>query len=206
MLARERGDVVEIAYAPGRVPRPQFRIELRVAGGGVQATLTKRAVEEQHPTGVSTRAVPAISPWVTFHGTIWTILIATTASAWATGQVSAPASRTSGGNKFGRRVRSRQATMLLKASGSRSVGCHVSSGSAVLKHTACSPVPLAISNTCADRGKVSRNTCRIGSRLRTAAGADLAARCISVATPSVEDSLVHLARSRSRAVHRLVVN
>ena len=34
MLAREHGDVVEIAYAPGRVPRPQFGIELRVAGGG----------------------------------------------------------------------------------------------------------------------------------------------------------------------------
>ena len=42
--------------------------------------------------------------------------------------------------------------MLIKASGSRSVGCHVSSGNALLNHTACSPVPLAISSTRAHGG------------------------------------------------------
>jgi hypothetical protein len=61
--------------------------------------------------------------------------------------------------------------MLSSASASRSVGCHVSPGNARLYHTACSPVPLAISKTDAGRGKTPRSTRRIGSRLRAAAGA-----------------------------------
>src|ERR1700722_16873396 len=56
MLMGERGDFVEIAYAPGRVARPQIRIERRVAGGGMHATFAERAIEEEQPTmGQDTR-------------------------------------------------------------------------------------------------------------------------------------------------------
>jgi len=61
--------------------------------------------------------------------------------------------------------------MLINASGSWSVGCHVRESSARLNHTACSPVPPPISSTSPDRGRHSRSTRKMGSRLRAAAGA-----------------------------------
>ena len=154
MPVGEHGDVVEIAYAPGRVLRPQIGVERRVASAGmhVRPRGTGHRGRAAHRR-LRTRAAPAISPWVAVQGAIWTMLIATTASAWTTGQVSAAASSDSGGNRFGRPVLSRQAAMLFSASGSWSVGCHVSAGNALLNHTACSPVPLAISSTSADGGK-----------------------------------------------------
>jgi hypothetical protein len=47
----EHGDVVEIAYAPGRVLRPQVGIERGVASAGMHAALAEGAVEEEQPTG-----------------------------------------------------------------------------------------------------------------------------------------------------------
>ena len=80
-----------------------------------------------------------------------------------------------GGSRFGGPAWSRQAAMLARASASRSVGCQVRPGSAVLNQTACSPVPLATSRTSARGGSRSRSTARMGSRFRAAAGAVLAA-------------------------------
>ena len=49
VLIGERGDFVEVAYAPGWVARPQIRIERRVAVGGMHAPFAERAIEKQQP-------------------------------------------------------------------------------------------------------------------------------------------------------------
>jgi hypothetical protein len=98
--------------------RPQIGIERGVASAGMHAALAERAVEEEQPTGDQDARGTGKQPFGGGPGAIWTMLIATMASALATGQVSAAASSGSGGNTFGRPILSRQAAMLLNASGS----------------------------------------------------------------------------------------
>jgi hypothetical protein len=101
---------------------------------------------------------------------MWIMLIHTTASARSTGH-GASTSSGSGARRLARPASSRQAVMLARESGSGSVGCHCSAGKARAKYTACSPVPAATSSTRPAGGSTPASTWRIGSRLRSVAGA-----------------------------------
>ncbi len=64
--------------------------------------------------------------------------------------------------------------MLARAAGSASLGWNVRPGRAAAKWTACSPDPLATSSTSPAAGRRWRSTARMASRLRDAAGGELA--------------------------------
>jgi len=189
---------VEIAYAPGWVARRKSASNDALPGEVCSPRSRKRAVEEEQTPSLGQDARGARDQALcSGPGRDVTILIATTASAWTTGQAAAAASRSSGGNKFGGPL-CRARPRCCSTHPGRDRWLHVSSGNAVLNHTACSPVPLAFP-TLAPAGEViAEHTTGIGSRLRAAAGADLAACGIWVATPWVEQALGQVPRARSR--------
>ncbi len=86
-------------------------------------------------------------------------------------QTASQTSSAIGGYKLSVGQDSRHAAMLARAIGFGSDGIHSRGWSREAKKTACSPVPLEISNTVPLGGSTCNSTSRIGSRLRCVAGA-----------------------------------
>jgi hypothetical protein len=80
-----RRDRLDIADAPGGIPRAQAGVERSVARCRVRAILPKRTVEVEYTPSGSVASAPAISPMVASQGAMWIMLIATTASTRVTG-------------------------------------------------------------------------------------------------------------------------
>ena len=168
-------EVIYVAHAPARIPPLKVCIEGSIGRCRVCPAQHEGPVDKRRPA-------PARSPSAASQGAMWTIfseIIASNGAFASTPHASLRTSMATGARTLASPSVAIHALMLAREAASGSLGSQTSSGSAVAKQMACSPVPDPISSTMPFFGRTRVSTSRIGPQLRAADGEN----CRALLTP-----------------------